>query len=278
MASLVYHAGALGDFITALPAMTVWRRLHPGETAVLLGKPSFAQLASPAFDEVWDAQGPGSARLSSRFTAITSALLFAAPDSPLAAQMRAHGVRDVVQQAPFPSTSIPIVDYHLSLFPASALCDEDRLPCVTLSGAALPGAAGAVVIHPGSGSPRKNWPLERFVELARLLEADGRKVRWIAGPAEEGLAVPPSVSLWREHSLVTLAATLASCALYVGNDSGVTHLAASCGCATIALFDAARPAVWAPRGRNVTVISSDTERMEISLIDVLKMCRQRLRS
>ena len=96
MASLIYHAGALGDFITTLPAMSAWRRLHPRQRIVLLGRPELAPLADPAtlFDETWDAgagmfaplfsTAPGpSPELVPRFSLFTSALLFAPGSSPL---------------------------------------------------------------------------------------------------------------------------------------------------------------------------------------------------
>ena len=45
-------------------------------------------------------------------------------------------------------------------------------------------------IHPGSGSQKKNWPFERFLELSRGLSERGEKVAWVLGPAEDGLAGP----------------------------------------------------------------------------------------
>ena len=127
-ASLVYHAGALGDFITTLPAFHAWRRLHPREEIVLIGVPAFATLAEQGlFDEVWDA---GSRFLASLFAAdgpepllaerlrrFRSALLFASGSSPLERHLSALGVPHILRQDPFPSDRTPIADYHLSLFP-----------------------------------------------------------------------------------------------------------------------------------------------------------------
>jgi heptosyltransferase-3 len=103
------------------------------------------------------------------------------------------------------------------------------------------------VIHPFSGSPRKNWPLERFRELARRLER-GLPVRWCAGPED-----PPLPEALRYDDLYELACWLARASLYVGNDSGITHLAAAVGTPVLALFGPTDPAVWAPRGPNVQV-------------------------
>jgi heptosyltransferase-3 len=106
------------------------------------------------------------------------------------------------------------------------------------------------VIHPFSGSPRKNWPFERYRELAQEIGMR-MPVRWCAGPEE---ALEGAV---RIEDLYELACWLAGARLYVGNDSGVTHLAAAAGAPVIALFGPTDPAVWAPRGERVQVVAMD---------------------
>ena len=100
---------------------------------------------------------------------------------------------------------------------------------------------GFAVIHPFSGSPKKNWPLERFRALAARL-SQHLPVIWCAGP-EERLE-----SAQRFESLGDLAAWLAGASLFIGNDSGITHLAAAVGTPVVAVFQASDPQVWAPRG------------------------------
>lgn len=104
---------------------------------------------------------------------------------------------------------------------------------------------GTVVIHPFSGSARKNWPLERFRELAARLPRAGE---WTAGPEEE------LAEAVRFDDLGELARWMAGGDLYVGNDSGITHLAAALGMRTLALFGPTSPRTWAPRGGNVRVL------------------------
>ncbi len=287
MSSLIYHAGALGDFITTLPAVDAWRRLHPGQPLVLLGRPGQAVLAEPPFDGIWDAQ---SAAFSSLFSPspdaslgdllrpITSALLFAAPSSPLAAALATIGVPEVTRQDPFPSERIHCVDYHLSLFPGLGFDEARRLPRVACAAVDEDAAGSATVaLHPGSGSPRKNWPLDRFVELARRLEGAGERIAWIEGPAEHGLPRPEGGLRWRDLPLAQLAGRLRRCRLFVGNDSGVSHLAAAAGCPTLALFGETNPLVWAPRGRRVRVISSGGREMDtLPVEDVFRACGEML--
>jgi len=102
-------------------------------------------------------------------------------------------------------------------------------------------------IHPFSGSARKNWPLEKFRQVARGLERI-LPVCWCAGPDD-----PPLAGAVRIDDLYELACWLAEARLYVGNDSGITHLAAAVGTPVLALFGPTDPAVWAPRGPNVRV-------------------------
>jgi len=114
------------------------------------------------------------------------------------------------------------------------------------------------VIQPFSGSRRKNWPLDRYRELAERLELP---VRWCAGPEEK---LDGAVRL---DDLYLLASWLATARIYIGNDSGITHLAAAVGTPVIAIFGPSDPAVWAPRGDRVQVVSGKLE--EISVDQVL---------
>jgi heptosyltransferase III len=103
------------------------------------------------------------------------------------------------------------------------------------------------VIHPFSGSSRKNWALEKYRALASKLERV-MPVQWCAGPED-----PPLENAVHIDDLYDLACWLARARLYIGNDSGVTHLAAAVGTPVLGLFGPTDPSVWAPRGANVRV-------------------------
>lgn len=112
-------------------------------------------------------------------------------------------------------------------------------------------------IHPFSGSARKNWPLERY----RALRLD-LPVEFTAGP-EEKLG-----EARRFDDLAELARWLASARVYIGNDSGISHLAAALGTPTVALFGPTRPEVWAPRGPQVKILAkSDLEAIEVDAVE-----------
>ena len=299
MASLVYHAGALGDFLTALPALAAWRRQRAGGgPVVLLGRPAHAALAVGVIDESWDA---GSARFASLFAGrpspgvralladIGSALVFAPDGAGIVRGLESAGVRGIARHDPFPKERVHVVDYHLSLFPDLALEPEERVPRVKAgagAAATIRGAAAArpIVIHPGSGSRSKNWPIGRFVEAAKCLEGES-PIAWVIGPteAESGTAAAiegaiPGARVWANLPLTELADRLCGARLFVGNDSGVAHLAAAAGCPVVVLFGASDPVVWAPRGRSVTVVGDGACGMEaIGVEEVLAACRAILR-
>jgi hypothetical protein len=122
------------------------------------------------------------------------------------------------------------------------------------------------VIHPFSGSARKNWPLERFREVAARLAIP---LRWCAGPEE---AIENAV---RFGNLYELACWLATARVYIGNDSGITHLAAAVGTPVVAIFGPTDPAVWSPRGERVSVVT-DARLGEIGVDNVLVSAQQLL--
>jgi hypothetical protein len=99
---------------------------------------------------------------------------------------------------------------------------------------------GFVAVHPFSGSSRKNWPIECFQEVARQSPLP---VQFCAGPEEQLDGAVRFDNLWE------VARWLGAADAYVGNDSGITHLAAAVGVPVLASFRTTDPAVWSPRGR-----------------------------
>ena len=114
------------------------------------------------------------------------------------------------------------------------------------------------VIHPFSGSLKKNWPMESFrVVASRVASRLGLPIRWCAGP-EEILDPALDDGAVRIADLYQLACRLATARVYIGNDSGITHLAAAAGTPVVAIFLTTDPAVWAPRGTRVVVVRNPT--------------------
>ena len=96
------------------------------------------------------------------------------------------------------------------------------------------------IIHPYSSSAKKNWPLENFQAVAEQIE----NVEWcIPGKIED---------------LYELACWISTARVYIGNDSGISHLAAAAGTPVIAIFISTDPRIWAPRGDHVAVLENPT--------------------
>jgi heptosyltransferase III len=118
-----------------------------------------------------------------------------------------------------------------------------------------------IILHPGAGSKTKRWPSERFAELARRLALRGKRALIIDGPAEAGLArtiaeaVPgKAVTAASSLPLSLLSAVMSEAEFFVGNDSGIAHLAAALGIPSAVIFGPTLPRHWAPLGRHVTVL------------------------
>ena len=151
---------------------------------------------------------------------------------------------------PEPDGRIHAADFFLR----QAGCDGIAVPRIECP----PGAkADWAVIHPFSGSARKNWPLDKFRELARRISMP---VRWCAGPEEqlEGAV--------RIANLYELACWLAGARVYVGNDSGITHLAAASLVPVVAIFTESDRQVWAPRGQRVRVVSGKLDEITVDQV------------
>ena len=135
-----------------------------------------------------------------------------------------------------------------------------------------------VVIHVGAGAREKCWPLENFISLGWQLtsrDPGSTPVVFVLGPAElERLDKPLLAQLRKnfpvleEPPLQTLAGVLATCDSYIGNDSGVSHLAAAVGADTLALFGPSNPRHFAPLGPSVRIVAAPSM-TEITVARVL---------
>ncbi len=108
-----------------------------------------------------------------------------------------------------------------------------------------------IVIHPGSGSSKKNLPLQFFIDITAHFLSLGKELAWCLGPAEEDVMPPNGIEILRNVPLSTLAQFIKSAPLYIGNDCGISHIAGAVGTPTIVLFKSTNPVVWKPLGPHV---------------------------
>lgn len=282
---LLVHGGALGDFVLALRLVALLRAA--GATRVTaLARPAVARVAVPggAVDDLLDldscgahslfsADAPVPARLAAALHGFDLAIdLLSDPAGPFPRRLASLTSGRVLSLDPRPRAECRehITDQWLAALTRhglSAAAPPPRIRVDSASRAAARAALAAppdsqlVLIHPGSGGRAKCWPLDTFAALAAALARAGCAVRFILGPAERERLSPAAqqqlsdaAPLLAPSDACDLAATLSVATLYVGNDSGVSHLAAAVGAPTVAIFGATDPRVWRPLGDSVHVL------------------------
>lgn len=252
MKRLIIRPGAIGDFIVSIPAIECLRTDYFEVWAAGSNVPLAARMADHARSiaetglDLLELTGP-SARLLDTLRGFDSIVSWYGAGRP--------EFRDATAALPLPVQFFPAlpaagcgchaVDFYLRQARSISECASDGIPRIACDRV----RGGFAAIHPFAGSAKKRWPLERFLELAHLL-ARSMPVEWCAGPEDE---LPGAR---RFDDLYELACWLASARIYIGNDSGPTHLAAAVSTPVVALFGASDPAVWAPRGPRVTVAAA----------------------
>jgi len=271
---VIVFPGALGDLLLALPALRLVRARHAEARLTLVVASPLLALAGLVgiADEVanvdaadaagffggelprWLAGGPtlyswlgsGDATLSARLARVTRAAYFHRVErGPGERHVSSEYVRALglvpASPEPAPARFRP---------PTSALASDllTRLPPPVLA------------VHPGAGSRAKRWDTAGFVQVANWWRSAGGTALTVAGPAEAGetpMLGPPEA---REWPLPDLAALLAGVALFLGNDSGISHLAAAVGTPGVVLFGPTDARRWRPLSPDVVALQARSAR------------------
>jgi heptosyltransferase-3 len=289
---LVIRGGAIGDFILTLPALRALRIAQPRAHIEILGYKHIAVLAEKRFY----AQESRSIEYGplARFFAANSELptqladYFASfdliisylydPDRIFERNLQLCGVENLIcgparvlesaghaarQLArPVEELGIEVVDLNERIFPSMR---DREFAREFLGNSSRP----TIAIHPGSGSQQKNWPLEDWIALfsqgGRF--ANVKHMVVISGEADEAQTKRLEAE-WSGRNfcfakslpLPQLAAVLEQ-SIFVGHDSGISHLAAAAGANCVLLFGPTDPKVWAPRNNNVQVLTAPNGRL-----------------
>jgi heptosyltransferase III len=290
---LVIRGGAIGDFILTLPALKALREAYLDAHIEILGYKHIAALAENRFyaQAVRSIEyGPLSsffarnselpAELVGYFASFDLIISFLYdPDRIFEGNLRRCGVENLLcgpakiaengghaarQLArPIEELGIRVADLTEEIF----LSERDRqFAHEFLRNLSRP----IVAIHPGSGSKEKNWPLEKWIELVSsksgLSRANGVRVSLVVVSGEADKAqVAQLEHAWKDRDvrfakdlpLPHLAAVLEH-TIFVGHDSGISHLAAAAGANCIFLFGPTDPSVWAPRNENVQALRAQS--------------------
>jgi len=206
------------------------------------------------------------------------------PDGIVEQNLQANGVKHITiaPGRPPADTEVHIVDYlahtiwpdessflsnndHAPIFPSYHRHFTHRIANDHSRGDARRRPAHRIAIHPGSGGAYKCWPVSGFATVITTLWQRNIPILLLAGPADsERLTnllqrlptpgAPELLSILQDAPLRTVAQELQQCRGYLGNDSGITHLAALLDIPTIVLFGPSNPAIWHPYGGSIKVL------------------------
>lgn len=289
--ALAVHPGALGDVLLAIPALRALRaraggvtlaaQRRLGELLVALGEADAAcELESLRLHALFAGSGPAALPETDRVVC-----WLGARDADFVRRLRAQAPGAVVA----PSVASGLVWEHLL-----RTCGGEGVrrqaarvdPALVAAGRAALAEAGwdgrrrVLVVQPGAGGPAKRWPAEAFAAaLARAAARPDVALVLHQGPADAeavealGARLPAALPL-RDPSLPALAGVLHDAALYVGNDSGVSHLAATVGAPAVVLFDAANLA-WRPWACEPEVLAVTLARAEPADVETVRAAIER---
>jgi ADP-heptose:LPS heptosyltransferase len=296
---LVIHQGALGDFILALPTLETLRDTFPKAKLVIMGFPRILELVDQRFyaDEILSIDQRGMASfffrgapldgpLSQFFSTFNLLVVFGKDgEGALIGNLKQVCQGHILHINPFPQWTerIHSIDHLLRELTRYGFSPSEKNPRLFLSeqdkdwgksfcrvkGLTDEEKSKTIAIHPGSGSKKKVWSLERFLELIHYFQkrfnsrilivlgpAEGQEVQKAFGGMEWELG-PTAPLLIKGLSLLQLASVIEGCHLFIGNDSGITHMAAALGLPTIAIFGPSDHKIWSPRGEKVFVVRKE---------------------
>lgn len=297
---LVVRGGAIGDFVLTLPALKLLRERYPQAWIEILGYKHIVALAENRFyaQAVRSIEYAPLARFFAKDAELSPALsdyfgsfdlvlsyLFD-PDQTFEWNLRRCGVNDILVGSPKISGSehaaqqlarplrelaLSLSDPGARLFPSQA---DQRFALAFHEQLMSP----VIALHPGSGSEKKNWPISRWQTLAETLLREKRagSILIVGGEADEqeiaafrAANFQGAIFFAENLPLAQLAAVLHKGALFVGHDSGMSHIAAAVETPCVLLFGPTDPAIWAPQNRKVRVIRApdgQLSQLEISIV------------
>lgn len=276
--ALVIRGGALGDFLLTLPVLHALREAAPEGRLEVLAYPGVAALARAAgmVDDVRSIEyGPLAGfftrggvldpSLKAYFGSFDLVLSYLYdPDDIFAGNLREAGVSRILAGPHRPGEGSHAIDQLAAPLARLGLPLAGRAVELGLSPDARP-EYPLIAVHPGSGSAAKNWPPERWQALVEeLLRREITARLAIVGGEADGESLAPlreltghrRVEWWESLPLPQLASRLAGARVYVGHDTGVSHLAAAVGTPSLLLFGPTDPGVWAPPHAHVRILRS----------------------
>ena len=290
---LVVRGGAIGDFILTLPVFSALRETFRSAVIGALAPVRLGELAMSAglADEIEDLDGRGWAEFFvpdgdldpekvkwlSQFDLIISFLHD--PERVWVNNLMRISSARLLQgcSRPWEKGEMHASEVLLSVLEEIGISGMNLLPQINVE--AADSDRYVLTVHPGSGSESKNWPEVKWVQfLTQWLEDNSGRILVVGGEAETGklIGIKRVVDLSRvdfleNESLSELAGVLKSSRIFVGHDSGISHMAASLGVKSLILWGATNRVIWGPQHRNVHYIQSDKSMDSITVDEVLSL-------
>lgn len=257
---LVVHLGGLGDVCLSESVFLSLRR-HFGDRLVGLGNRRFFDLFGDYFARTHGVESRHWLYLFSEKLKGPrwGRIVFIGKDrnGSIRARWKAHSIGEPVFIDMYPEgafDSSPLDDG--TIVPAEAVHIEDyqlrqlsRMGIEPAGKEIIPKEAQRVILYAEEGFSKEKWPVENFVALREVLEEAGIDVCLMRPPE---LSLPARGSVFFED-LADVKEFFGGGGVFVSNDSGIAHLAGACGVTTITIFTGFDPAVWHPRGRNISL-------------------------
>ena len=281
---LVIRGGAIGDFILTLPALRQLRDTIANCHIEVIGYPAIAELARTAglADSIRSLEHRTMAPLFAKTAPIDEALadhlrsfnlvvsFLYDPDGHFRASMERVGVKTLIECSPLVKPEGPHASKQLAqgLEKLAMFLEDEHLQRAHFQ--RPPANKRRIAIHVGSGSEKKNWPLDRWLQVAADFPND--EVIFITGEAEHERGIQPTGRpIWHAIPLTELATRLSSCTTFLGHDSGISHLAAACGVPSLLLFGPTDPAIWSPPQSWVQFLRDPTQDLSALSVEEVKL-------
>jgi ADP-heptose:LPS heptosyltransferase len=276
--TLVIHQGALGDLVLSFPALISLKN-EKGSFVCLLCKEELGKMAHKlgVVDAHFSLESAKLATLFSkemtpfvkRFIGNYNALVLISFSESMERHVRRNFSGKVLRISPRPPADD---ETHVAKSLIKAFQDKGLITnpaggswCekLALRQRRREPEKGLCFIHPGAGSSRKLLPLEFFLELAARVEMmNSGKVSFVTGPAEfemTSIIKDRGFQVYDGCDFRQLISLLTEARLFMGHDSGVTHLASFMNTPTIAIFGPSSPKRWAPLGHVVKVLRGEVD-------------------
>jgi heptosyltransferase III len=277
---LIFHSGALGDFVLSWPLALALGRIYAQSRIIYVTASQKGALAEKALRlDSTDVESGWHHLFASTPTPPANVLkmldgshaifsFVAAPDSIWATNVKMlapHARLFLIDPNPPAGYSHHATQHlldQLSSDPVVSTAVSQMLKSIADRGLGTPRpAVGPIVIHPGAGAANKRWPRECFLSLARKMRDGGQKVNVVLGEVEreqwtqaEQDSFSEFATVLHPKSLAELYSLLTQASHFMGNDTGPTHLAAITGAPTTAIFGPTDPTIWSPLGPKVRII------------------------